>query len=162
MLFVTFQLDAHRYAIDAATIQEVLPLVEVRTMPQAPAGVAGVFDFRGTPVPVIDVSLLLSGRASRACSSTRLIVVGYRDRDDATRPLGLIVEQATRTMRRERGDFVDAGLGNRAAPYLGCVTRDDGALVQWLDVPRLLPPAVRDVLYTPQVETEWAPTSRAC
>ena len=35
-----------------APIAEVLPLVDITAIPQAPAGVAGLFNYRGTPVPV--------------------------------------------------------------------------------------------------------------
>ena len=162
MLFVTFQLDRHRFAIDASTIREVLPLVDVRPMPQAPPGIAGVFDFRGAPVPVIDLSLLVTGRASERCLSTRLLLVSYEDRTGASRSLGVVVEHATRTIRRQASDFFESGLANDAAPYLGRITRDGGELVQCLDVRQLLPSRVRDLLFAPQVEAEWPPISQAC
>ena len=162
MLFLTVQLEGHRFAIDASAIQEVLPLVDVRPIPHAPPGVTGVFDFRGTPVPVVDISLLVTGRAAERCLSTRLLVIGYPDRNGDTRPLGVVVEHATRTMRRERADFVDAGLASDRAPYLGGITRDRGELVQCLEVSRLLAPRVRDVLFAPQGNAEWPPISKAC
>ncbi len=131
-------------------------------MPQAPAGVAGVFDFRGTPVPVVDLSVLVSGRPSARCLSTRLLVVAYADAAGAPRPLALVVEHATRTLRRDPTDFVESGITNQATPYLGRVTHDAGGLVQWVDVRRLLPAGVRDVLFTTPVETRWPTTSKAC
>jgi len=59
MLFLTFQLGAERYALDASRVVEVLPLVELRKIPNAPHGVAGIFNYRGQPVPVADLSDLI-------------------------------------------------------------------------------------------------------
>ena len=98
MLFLLFQLGQDRYALDAGQVTEVLPLVEIKQVPQAPPGVAGVFDFRGAPVPVIDLSQLALGRPAQRRLSTRLIVVHHRDEGGEQRLLGLIAEMATETV----------------------------------------------------------------
>jgi chemotaxis-related protein WspB len=59
MLFLIFQLGTDRYAIEAAQVAEVLPLVNTKNIPRAPLGVIGVFDYHGTPVPLIDLSELV-------------------------------------------------------------------------------------------------------
>jgi chemotaxis-related protein WspB len=56
MLFLLFDLDGDRYALDAAGIAEVLALAPTKSIPGAPAWVAGMFERHGEPVPVIDVS----------------------------------------------------------------------------------------------------------
>ena len=58
MLFLLFQLGSDRYAIDALRVVEVLPCVQVKQIPHAPAGIAGVINYRGAPVPVLDLCLL--------------------------------------------------------------------------------------------------------
>ena len=148
MLFILFQLDRDWYALDAAQVAEVLPLVHVKAIPQAPPGVAGVFTYRGAPVPVIDLSQITLDRPARARLSTRLILVHYHDTTGARRLLGLIAEQATETMRREREDFVPSGV---TAAFLGPVATDARGLIQWVDVDQLLPASVRDVLFTETV-----------
>ncbi|MEX3822763.1 chemotaxis protein CheW, partial [Paraburkholderia sp. BR14262] len=52
MLFLVFELDGERYALDAREIAHVLPLAPVRAFPGAPAYIAGVIDYEGAPVPV--------------------------------------------------------------------------------------------------------------
>lgn len=148
MLFLQFQLNDDRYAIDCAQILEVLPLLELKQLPQAPAGVAGAFNYRGTPVPVLDLSALAVGRPARALMSTRTLIVNYPDAQGHPHPLGLIVERATQTLRLQPGDFRDAGVDCANAPYLGPVHADDQGLVQWVDVQRLLPPAIGALLFT--------------
>jgi chemotaxis-related protein WspB len=151
MLFLLFQLGADRYALDARHVIEVLPLVGIKQIPLAPPGVAGLFDCRGTPVPVLDLSQLTLGRPARQRMSTRIVIVRYRDAAGGEHMLGLIAEKATETFRREPSDFVDSGVTNEHAPYLGPVTRDTRGIVQRIDVPSLLPASVRDMLFRPMV-----------
>src|SRR5712692_2376248 len=163
MLFLVFQLGKDRYALDAGQVAEILPLVAVKQIPHAPVGVAGVFDCRGVPVPVIDLSQLTLGRPAEHRLSTRMVSVHYPDDNGNTRLLGLITEKVTETIRREPADFVDSGLSNERASYLGPVAADARGLVQWIDVSTLLPASVREVLFKPQAEQNWlSPTSKAC
>lgn len=148
MLFLLFQLGDARYALDANLVAEVLPCIAVTSIAQAPPGVAGVLNYRGSPVPAIDLSQLLLGRPAQRRMSTRLVLVHVPDRNGGSRLLGLIAEKATGTFRRERGDFVASGISNDRAPYLGPVATDAGGIVQWVDVTKLLTPSVRDVLFT--------------
>jgi chemotaxis-related protein WspB len=61
MLFLLFQLGSERYALDASRVVEVVPLLCLQRLPQAPPGVAGVFNYRGQPVPAVDLSQLTMG-----------------------------------------------------------------------------------------------------
>ena len=147
MLFLLFGLARDRYVLDVSQVAEVLPLVDIRQMPQAPTAVAGILNYRGTPVPVIDVSQLTLGRPAERRLSTRIVLVHYPGADGRPRLLGLIAERATQTVRREEKDFVASGVTSEGASYLGPVVADARGLLQWLDVRTLLPPAVRDVLF---------------
>ena len=62
MLFLLFELGQDRYALDVRQVAEVLPLVEFKRIPQAPPFVAGLLNYRGDPVPVIDLSQLTLSR----------------------------------------------------------------------------------------------------
>ena len=144
MLFLKFRIGSESYALDTTQIAEVLPLLEITRVPQTPAGVAGLINYRGRPVPVIDLSELMLGEPGRPHISTRLILVRYGEH-----LLGLIAEQATETIRREAESFTDSGLASDAAPYLGPVTQDGGRLIRRIDVQKLLPPNVSSVLFRP-------------
>jgi chemotaxis-related protein WspB len=147
MLFFLFRLADDRYALDALQIAEILPLVRVKRLPRAPAGVAGIIDYHGAPVPLIDLSQLALGRPARQRLGTRIILVNYPDPEGTTHLLGLLAERATETMRRDPADFVACGVGNDPAPYLGPVAADAQGLVQWIQVDKLLPLSVRDQLF---------------
>jgi chemotaxis-related protein WspB len=147
MLFLVFELARDRYVLDVSQVAEVLPLVDIKQMPQAPPAVAGILNYRGAPVPVIDVSQLTLGRPAERRLSTRIVLVRYPDADGQIRLLGLIAERATQTVRHEEKDFVASGVTSKGASYLGPVIADARGLLQWLDVRTLLPPSVRDVLF---------------
>ena len=151
MLFLVFRLEQDRYAIEAEQVIAVLPLVDPKAIPQAPAAVAGVFEFRGEPVPLIDLCRLALARPARQCMSTRIIVVRYpvAGRD---LPLGLIAEHVLETVRREPDDFTDSGIAHDDARYLGPVARDSDGLLQRISVEALLPASLRDMLYREAAE----------
>jgi len=158
VLFLKFQIGVEAYVLDTAQIAEVLPLVNIRSIPKAPAGIAGLFDYRGTPVPVIDLSELALGRPSQRHLSTRLVVVRH-----GNHLLGVIAEQATETIQRDAADFTASGVTNKDAPYLGLVTQDGGRLIQWIEVHKLLPASVSSVLYRQAREEPWpSPELQPC
>jgi chemotaxis-related protein WspB len=148
MLFLLFRLDDDRYALEAGKIVEIIPMVAVKRIPQAAAGIAGVIDYHGAPVPLVDLNQLSLGRPARSRLDTRIVIVEYPDRDRTPRPLGLLAERATETVRRDPADFVDPGVRSSAASYLGPVAADAHGLIQWVELDRLLPPAVRDQLFS--------------
>ncbi|HUS23949.1 MAG TPA: chemotaxis protein CheW [Candidatus Binatia bacterium] len=141
MVFLLFQIDRDRYALDIARVAEVVPLVALKRVPGATAGVAGLCDYRGTPVPVLDLASLALGRPARERLGTRIVMVRLED----TRLLGLIAENATDTMVRADSDFTPAGLAGAA--WAGPVCRDARGLVQRVEPDRLLDEALRAALY---------------
>jgi chemotaxis-related protein WspB len=154
MLFLLMQLDGNRYALDIAQVAEVLPLVQLKNVPRAPAGVAGVVDYGGAPLPVIDLSVLLANRPAHRRLNTRLIIVHYTAAGRKNL-LGLIAERATETMRRDPSEFQDSGVRSASPPQLGPVALDSAGSVHWLDVAQLLPPSLADSLFQ-QAERSWA------
>src|SRR3954452_23926543 len=107
MLFLLFKLGADRYALEASRVVEVLPLLELKKIPQAPKGFAGVFNYRGRPVPAVDLCQLSLGQPAAERLSTRIILIYCPDARVQEQLLGLIAKGATETLRKEPGDFVE-------------------------------------------------------
>jgi chemotaxis-related protein WspB len=150
VLFLLFRLGKDRYALPATQVAEVLPMLEVKQIPLAPAAVRGAFDFRGRPVPLVDLSQMALGTPAAEQLSTRIVLVDYPDGRGGTRLLGLLAEQVTETLRLRPEDFRDTGVGLPDAPWLGPVASDPGGLVQRIDVAQLLTPDVRALLFPAQ------------
>ncbi|WP_442109314.1 chemotaxis protein CheW [Pseudomonas sp. NUPR-001] len=148
VLHLLFRIAEQRFALDAHEVAEVLPRLPLKPIAHTPDWVAGVLAHRGALVPVIDIGALSFGLPAPIRTSTRLVLVHYRV--DPQRPellLGLILEQATDTLRCQPDEFQPYGLDNQQAPYLGPVREDAHGLVQRISVQDLLSEAVRALLY---------------
>jgi chemotaxis-related protein WspB len=147
MLFLLFQLGHERYALEAGEVAEVLPLVGIRPILQAPPGVAGILNYHGSPVPVMDLSQLTLGQPAARRLNTRIVLVQYRSDGGTTHLLGLIAERATEILRCEPSDFTAPGVHSAAAPYLGPVVVDARGVIQKIEVNQLVRQPMRDVLF---------------
>ena len=148
MLFLIFQLAADRYAIDAADVVEVLPLVNSKRIPHTPAGVAGIFDYHGAPVPLIDLAELTLGTPSQKWMSTRIVLINYRQGPGEKQLIGLLAEHATETLRRPEEAFQYSGVAVAGAPYLGPVLTDASGIIQRIEISELLSESVCSHLFS--------------
>ena len=150
MLYVLFKLGNDRYALEAARVVEVVPLLALKKIPQSPKGVAGLMIYRGRPVPALDLCELTFGRPARELLSTRIIVINCAEANAPEQLLGLIAEHATETLRRSPQDFVDAApiSGLTTTPFLGPVLMEERGVVQLLNAQRLLTGKVQELMQT--------------
>lgn len=147
MLFLLFQMGKDRYGLETSQVIEILPLVRLKKIPQVMPGVAGIFNYHGLLVPVLDLSELALGRPSSVCLSTRLILVSYPVNAEKKQVLGLMAEQATETISLDTAEFYDCNVEVPEAPYLGPVAKHERGLIQWIDVRKLIPDSLRDRLF---------------
>ena len=152
MLFLIFQIGADRYALDARQVVEVLPPLAVKRIPLAPSSVAGLIDYHGQAVPLVDIGRMATGRAAQARLSTRIVLVDYPDsRGDGTQAgthlLALLAERVTETLSRDPADFQPSGLVPADARWLGPVAADAQGLVQWVQLGDLLDDQLHALLF---------------
>lgn len=126
------------YALDSSQVVEVIPRVIVRKVHQVPDYVAGLFNYRGTIVPVIDLCHLIQGKPSRSYLSTRIIMVNYVGKDNTKRCLGLMAERVTETLNKPDTALVDIGTQLDEAPYLGEMIMDEKGMIQRIRLEYLL------------------------
>ena len=147
-LYLLVRLGADRYAIEIAVVEEVVPLVRLKALPGAPAGVAGIMNYRNEPVPVVDLSLLALSTPTAPRLASRIVVVRYGGEviASAASLLGLLVPEATEMRRVDAGEFVDAGVATNGTPYLGGVLATPEGVIQRVSVGELLTPELREAL----------------
>lgn len=132
MLALQFHAGNHRYALDAADVIEVLPLVNFETPAEAPECLGGLFAHRGVATFLVDLTLLLTGRPCPRRWNTRIMLVQF-DADDMPKTIGLLAERVT-TAEIETKTPTTRCSGMET---LGPILLDENGLFQLVDLSRL-------------------------
>lgn len=134
MLVLLFYLGDTMYTMKCDRVREVAPIVTLKEVPHSPDYVAGLFNYRGVIVPVIDLRRLIQGKPCEMRMSTRIILVDYVKEDNTPYILGLMAERVTETARRDETAFVAPGLQLEEAPYLGGLMMQEKEMIQYVDL----------------------------
>lgn len=161
-MILLFNVGSDNYGINVKSIIEVLPSVTLKHFPQGPEYVAGLLNYRGLAVPVIDLTLLMSARASRDRISSRIILVDYISGSGDSHPLGLRVEKVTETVKIPDAAFTHSGVETGSAPFLGDVAIHAGNMVQVIEIKKVLPDSMKAMLFPNGKETDVAPDAMEC
>lgn len=148
MLMLLFSVSNDLYALDSSQVVEVIPRVILRKIYHAPFYVAGLFNYRGTIVPVIDLCHLIQNKPSCPYLSTRIIMVSYWSKNKTKRCLGLMAERVTETLNKPDTSVIDIGEQiDPDHPYLGGMIMDEKGMIQHIRLEYLLSDAQhQDVL----------------
>lgn len=147
MQLLIFQAGAQTYGLDSRQVIEVAPYPQCTLLAHAPPHVAGLAQWRGRTIPVIDLSALIGGTASSALFSTRLVIVDYVSSKGHTYPLGLVAEKAVEILKLDESSLEQQKVGIPEAPYLSGTMEYAGRLIQRVTVNELLPVSVRELLF---------------
>lgn len=146
MLLLTFRVADELYAVAAERVVEVVPRIELRPIPHAPESLAGLFNYRGKAVPVIDLGILLGATACLERLHTRIILVDQPGGAGETL-IGLVAENVSDVMVIKQDQVVLAAMNMEQAPYLGTVVRTERGLVQVISVDKVLTKSLREGIF---------------
>lgn len=136
-LLLLFRVGQERYAIDAISVVEVIPKVNLSTIHQPPLYVVGQFNYQGHIVPVLDLSQQLGKGVSRSVLSTRIVLMNLGQAQEK-KLLGLMVEQVTDTLRREQTTSIKDSVPLSQPAYLGEKLLYEEDIIQCLRINQLL------------------------
>jgi chemotaxis-related protein WspB len=153
MLFLLFHTGNDRYVIDASRVIEILPMVSLQRLPQALPGLAGILNYRGVPVPTLDLCQITMGTPARERLSTRIIIIKLSGLDASERIFGLIAERVTQTLRKDPSEFRTHGANAPSSLYLGPILIDSEGVIQWIQERRLLAEKVQELLFGEHLAT---------
>jgi purine-binding chemotaxis protein CheW len=91
---VSFNLGEEEFGIDILIVKEIIRIIDVTRVPNAPYYVEGVINLRGKVVPIIDLKRRLGLPESKFSKNTRIIVV-----DLESKVIGFIVDQVNEVLR---------------------------------------------------------------
>ena len=146
MLFMQFKINSDRYILEAKDIIEIVPYANLKRIPKSPAYVAGLLNYRGGVVPVIDICSLMGDQPCRLKLSSRIALVNYK-KDGRSVCIGLLIEHLTETARFNEDDFSDSGVTLEEGSYLGKVVIDEQGIVQRVNIKKIIPPEAHDMLF---------------
>src|SRR4051794_17056636 len=147
MLVLTFQIGNDRLALDTRRVREVVPRVQLDRPAGSPAWLAGMFVYRGRVVPVVDLHRLLGAGECPQHLSSRIILVPL-SRPDGEILIGLLAAQVAdiRDIQPAGPSAVLPGLNAPGQPDLGLTLVESGGILHLLDLDRLLPQPVQNLL----------------
>ncbi|MHC4885916.1 MAG: chemotaxis protein CheW [Planctomycetota bacterium] len=100
--YLTLRLGEEVYGVDVLSIQEIIGVMEVTSVPQTPAFVKGVINLRGKVIPVVDLRLKFGMEEADHNQETCIIVVNVNDT-----LMGIIVDTVNEVMDIEEGQIED-------------------------------------------------------
>lgn len=89
--YLTFLLADGVFAMDIATVREIIQHGQLTTVPLMPTFVRGVMNLRGAVVPVIDLQARL-GKAATTVGKKTCVIIFDAQRDNERVELGLMVD----------------------------------------------------------------------
>jgi chemotaxis signal transduction protein len=96
MLMLLFQIGDERWALAAAEVKAVIPLVNLQ--PHSQPMLAGLLNYHGEILPAVDVSAVIAHRAATQMLSTRAVIIESGIVEHGARQrMALVVERAGET-----------------------------------------------------------------
>ena len=129
MQYIKFNLDDFRYLLSISDVVEIIPYIKLTGIPGAPEYLAGLCNYRGVSVPVIDLCRLFLGRPCSSKLSTRIIIHEAVNRGTEKKMIGFMVEKATEIIKVGEDCFMEAGVYGEDMPYVGPVMADRQGLI---------------------------------
>jgi chemotaxis-related protein WspB len=148
MLLLLFKIGQGHFAMAASQVRRVIPRVALTGIADAPEYTAGQMNYRGAPVPVIDLCRLATGKPAALRISTRIILVDYALAGGRSLILGLLAEHVVETVTSKQPLLPSAAvnlddLRDRPATLL-----QENEVIQMFDLRRMLPAREVDALFT--------------
>jgi len=91
---VSFQVGVEEYAVDISSVQEIIHIQDLTTVPKTPDFLKGVINLRGKIIPIVDLTTRLSLSPKQPTKESRIVVV-----EDSGKTVGLIVDAMREVIR---------------------------------------------------------------
>lgn len=102
--YLTFTLDRELFALNIASVREVLELVNITRVPRTPDYIRGVINLRGRAVPVVDLKQKFGLGATERTVNTCIIIVEV-SLDGEPTVLGALADSVQEVYEMETGQI---------------------------------------------------------
>jgi len=97
---VGFVVGEEEFSVPILSIQEIIKPIEWTRVPQTPNYILGVFNLRGSVIPLIDLRMKFSLPAQKHTEFTRFIVIRHEDE-----VAGFVIDRLTEAIRLKERDI---------------------------------------------------------
>ena len=126
MLMLILSVGKERYAMECKYVLQVLQNADLMPVTQFSQEVLGLLNYHGVPVPIIDLTYLLSSSYSKDFLASRIILC--KNPSDSSL-VGFVAEEVTQAMNFEESNFAASNQSLQKFPFLGgMMTREDGII----------------------------------
>jgi len=146
MLLLIFYVKEDCYAIDSSHVKEIVPLLKLQSIAKAPEYVAGLLNYRGISVPIIDLCLFLKNKKSNHFYNSRIIIVNYES-EYGKGLLGIVAENVTDVVRQDVTELKSSGVKLTTSPFLGKIVLNEKGMIQTIKLEKLLTKELVDLLF---------------
>ena len=138
---VTFQLGEEYYGIDIMQVNEIQKVQEIRTIPNAPVYVEGIFNLRGSIIPIINLHKRFHLRRASLSEEDKLLS-GFLILNLDGMQLGVYIDKVSRVVTIDQSKIqpppqMISGIG---AEYIQGVTNEESGYLIILDIRRIFDP----------------------
>lgn len=137
--YLTFRLGAEEYGIPILKVREIIGLMAITRMPEAPAYVRGIINLRGRVIPVLELRSRFGMETVADSEETCIIVV---DLSDSTRSLlmGILVDAVSEVLDIKADEIQDSpSLGaDQGAEFILGIGKVKGGVKILLDIDKVL------------------------
>ena len=137
--YLTFTLAGEEYGIGILKIREIIGMMPITSVPQAPDFVKGVINLRGKVIPVIDLRLRFSMSVMDYTERTCIIVVQI-DLRDTPLNIGIVVDSVSEVLNISGNDIENAPMfGTQLnTNYILGMAKIEGGVKILLDIDKVL------------------------
>lgn len=137
-MVISFRLHERTYALPLTSVVQVVPMVQITQLPRVHPAVAGIINYRGAAVPIVNLRRYLQLPEQAPGLHTPILLITLEEGD---RIIGLIVDEVIDVMRfapddiAQLSDIMPEGLGE--VPILRGLAHTETGTMLMLDAGKL-------------------------
>ena len=137
--YLSFKVGDETYAIHTQYVISILALKPITKLPEAPAYVRGVINFRGSALPIFDMRIMLGLPETESNMETSIISTEI-DNNDSTLKIGLLVDSLTGVFNISPKDILAAPSVSKhmKTSWIEGLVRTDETFTQMLKLDSLI------------------------
>ncbi len=132
---ITFLVDTEEYGVDALRVQEIIRYLKPVKVPNAPASIQGVINFRGEVIPVVDIRKTFGLNPLEIDQYTVIVIL-----ETEGKIFGIVVDRILDMVDIPLSKIDDSSVGSSQLnrKYLKAMVKFDSRLILILNLDKII------------------------